>query len=366
MHGQPRFLLAEVGLSPEDVTKGMLKKAAVAFRANVVEGTKAEVAELTWREPVRETNDLSTWDIWMTECLRYRVVRSISSLSEGESYFCVSFIKGSQQPNAEAKLATLSHRDKKMGTDTPKRFRVLEAAVLAAEELYKNQTGADRVRSNKREIIELAEKHGLNVLPSQTQPSGQEEDHDMYKIEESVARRVLTNSGLAEAASAETMSRGKLLKRINGLTDIEGIKEPESAEDLEVFKKICGNVARGSEIQIVSDGHVESNGEAKKNGNGKASSGKKKDAKPKAAKARKEGDNKMSCIDAAAKVTSDKGEPLGTSEMIELMAKKGLWTSPGGKTPAATLYSAILREIGTKGKDSRFKKTERGKFAVKS
>ena len=50
--------------------------------------------------------------------------------------------------------------------------------------------------------------------------------------------------------------------------------------------------------------------------------------------------------------------------MIKAMAEKGYWTSPGGKTPAATLYSAILRELQTKGKDARFKKTERGKFAV--
>ena len=34
------------------------------------------------------------------------------------------------------------------------------------------------------------------------------------------------------------------------------------------------------------------------------------------------------------------------------------------KTPHATLYSAMLREISTKGKDARFKKTERGKFAA--
>ena len=50
--------------------------------------------------------------------------------------------------------------------------------------------------------------------------------------------------------------------------------------------------------------------------------------------------------------------------MVEAMAAKGYWKSPGGKTPHATLYSAILREINEKGKESRFKKTERGKFAV--
>ena len=84
----------------------------------------------------------------------------------------------------------------------------------------------------------------------------------------------------------------------------------------------------------------------------------------KAPKAGKKPSGKLSCLDAAAKVLADKKEPMTTKEMIELMASKGLWSSPNGQTPAATLYSAILREINTKGKESRFKKTERGKFAV--
>ena len=49
--------------------------------------------------------------------------------------------------------------------------------------------------------------------------------------------------------------------------------------------------------------------------------------------------------------------------MIQAMAAKGYWTSPGGQTPQATLYSAIAREISRKGANARFKKTERGKFA---
>lgn len=50
--------------------------------------------------------------------------------------------------------------------------------------------------------------------------------------------------------------------------------------------------------------------------------------------------------------------------MIAAMSAKGYWSSPGGKTPSATLYSAILREITTKGASSRFVKAERGKFAL--
>jgi hypothetical protein len=75
---------------------------------------------------------------------------------------------------------------------------------------------------------------------------------------------------------------------------------------------------------------------------------------------------KLSAIDAAAQLLAGSKEPMNTRQMIEAMAAKGLWTSPGGKTPHATLYSAILREINEKGKDSRFTKTERGKFTAKA
>ncbi len=53
-----------------------------------------------------------------------------------------------------------------------------------------------------------------------------------------------------------------------------------------------------------------------------------------------------------------------TSEMIDAMAEKKLWSSPGGKTPDRTLYSAILREIQKKGKEARFLKVERGRFTL--
>jgi len=56
---------------------------------------------------------------------------------------------------------------------------------------------------------------------------------------------------------------------------------------------------------------------------------------------------------------------MGCKEMIAAMASKGYWTSPGGKTPEATLYSALLREITTKGAQARFVKAQRGQFALR-
>jgi hypothetical protein len=74
-------------------------------------------------------------------------------------------------------------------------------------------------------------------------------------------------------------------------------------------------------------------------------------------------ETKLSALDAAAKVLAESGQPMSCKEMIEAMAQKGYWSSPGGKTPASTLYSGITKEIATKGKESRFKKTDRGRFA---
>ena len=74
---------------------------------------------------------------------------------------------------------------------------------------------------------------------------------------------------------------------------------------------------------------------------------------------------KLSALDAAAKVLGETGRAMTCPELIAAMAAKGYWTSPGGKTPASTLYAACLREIKTKGEGARFTKTERGKFALR-
>ncbi len=99
----------------------------------------------------------------------------------------------------------------------------------------------------------------------------------------------------------------------------------------------------------------------------KAAKGAKAKAAPKAkpAKAPKPAKTKkVSCIDAAAQVLAGSKVPMRATEMIAEMEKKGLWTSPGGKTPEATLYAAIIREIAAKGTAARFKKQDRGVFVA--
>ena len=87
-----------------------------------------------------------------------------------------------------------------------------------------------------------------------------------------------------------------------------------------------------------------------------------KSTKPKAEKKAAAKPKRISALDAAATVLKANGGPMRSGEMITAMADQGLWSSPNGKTPHATLYAAILREMGAKGKEARFRKTERGKF----
>ena len=51
--------------------------------------------------------------------------------------------------------------------------------------------------------------------------------------------------------------------------------------------------------------------------------------------------------------------------VIVAMAERKLWTSPGGKTPEASLYASIIREIAKKGEAARFRKVSRGRFLLR-
>ncbi len=97
---------------------------------------------------------------------------------------------------------------------------------------------------------------------------------------------------------------------------------------------------------------------AKKNGTAKAKSTGKKASSPKEAKPKR-----VSAIDATAQVLQKRGTPMNARDLIAAMTKQGLWTSPNGKTPHATLNAAMLREIGSKGGKAHFKKVGRGLFA---
>ncbi len=85
---------------------------------------------------------------------------------------------------------------------------------------------------------------------------------------------------------------------------------------------------------------------------------------PKAPKAKLPKAERPSALNAAAEVLADADTPMTAPQLVAAMAERKLWTSPGGKTPGATLHAAISKEIATKGTASRFRKVGRGLFAA--
>ena len=72
---------------------------------------------------------------------------------------------------------------------------------------------------------------------------------------------------------------------------------------------------------------------------------------------------KTSLVGAALEILGD-GKPRTAAELAREAQERGLWQAGRGKTPALTLYSAIVREI-TSSEHPRFRRAEgRGRFSA--
>lgn len=77
-------------------------------------------------------------------------------------------------------------------------------------------------------------------------------------------------------------------------------------------------------------------------------------------------ERKAPALDAACQVLSEEAGEGGMSaaELIDRMRERSLWISPSGKTPSATLYAAMIREIARLGEEARFRRVAPGRFAA--
>jgi hypothetical protein len=73
---------------------------------------------------------------------------------------------------------------------------------------------------------------------------------------------------------------------------------------------------------------------------------------------------RISGLDAAARVLTEAAGAMGSRKIVDVMLAKGFWKTRG-KTPHATIYAAMIREIQKKGKEARFEKVARGRFTLR-
>ena len=95
----------------------------------------------------------------------------------------------------------------------------------------------------------------------------------------------------------------------------------------------------------------------------RAKKGTTQEKQPNTGQRRGPGAKRASGLDAAVKVLAQAGEPMSCKAVVEKMLAQKLWQTKG-KTPQATIYAAIIREIAAKGEKARFKKTARGRFVL--
>lgn len=79
---------------------------------------------------------------------------------------------------------------------------------------------------------------------------------------------------------------------------------------------------------------------------------------PAAERATAKPEKKKSLLTAAAEILLQTGGSFSANELITKVQEAGLWEPQAGKTPANTLYAAILREMNTK-ENPRFSRGEK-------
>ena len=116
--------------------------------------------------------------------------------------------------------------------------------------------------------------------------------------------------------------------------------------------------------QVIKDIDVRLNGDATPAKKGRVTKGNAGEKKTTAKAANTKKPRKPSGLDAAAQVLAASGDPMRSKDIVDTMLAKGLWSTKG-KTPHATIYAAIIREIQKKGSTSRFEKVDRGQFQLR-
>lgn len=150
---------------------------------------------------------------------------------------------------------------------------------------------------------------------------------------------------------------------IKGIEDTQTIarRKERKVKELEEKKVKMVETHGASTVEAMHEYTVEGKKEkdmAAKTAKKAAKKAAKKTAKKTTAKASaKKG---KTAIDFAAQVVRRSSKPLNTKQIAERAITAGWETK--GKTPHATLYTLILREMGSKNGDSRFRKASAGLF----
>ena len=155
-HPDHKEWLAEVKVTPEQITPERLKVADATVRGITLEALEKMASEpppkpiredlITWLPPIKESfeDGLATFHIWKTECDRYRIGR----VTDTEDARFVAMAKNSNGAEVIVK----------------NNLQSLRSALNAIEKYHNFKYTRDSTKSNRDKIVESAEEDGLYDL----------------------------------------------------------------------------------------------------------------------------------------------------------------------------------------------------------
>jgi hypothetical protein len=210
-----------------------------------------------------------------------------------------------------------------------------DTSVAGIRYLFRQAMGIEQSLRDEQ-ADELIEKQAVNMVEhakaaKAAAGKGRRGTDDKSHVEQPAATEAATQ------ASAPAADAGKKITH-----------QPAAEDD---FMTKTADRIRGRKASRGAKASGKSSNPRGPHGNGKPVKAKKAD-----------GEKKLSLLDAAAQILARRTNPMTASELVAEAKERGLWSSPSGKTPEATLNAALHREINEKGKESRFKKVGPGKF----
>ena len=174
-------VLMDVGLTLKDVTDDMLetakeraealklqppkKEAMVRVPPVAPDPTKINDDFLTWLPPVAGEDETTMNHMWVTECGRYRAVRSVAKFGGGARFVVEYYREIEQAGGGKHAYWEFLKTDKVGEGNYPHEWRNLVGAIEAAEKQHCKVAGKETIGSNAKERIDAAVEWMLDRLP---------------------------------------------------------------------------------------------------------------------------------------------------------------------------------------------------------
>ena len=348
-------LLAEQGLSPQDVTEEMLATAKDEVRREITRAFRARTVRLECLPigasfQIPHTGDRGIGQVLDSNASICKIALTIGGKTETREWSPATEVVPMSRPS--------DNLCETEGSRTQNKEKTVQVDEQELRQLLRAMGKPEKKWTRARLLVKLEKDRFTEILKDATEPTEQADLDllnsitDALKEGETIVLKEEEVQEVVESQAAPEFQEVVVMENNGESTAKKGKKVRASKE-----KK--GSKAKAKAKAEKPEGNDQGTG---KKGKKSKKPSKASEVTEKTSPRSKDG---MSGLEAAVKVLQEAGKPMNRREIMEAILEKGYWHSPKGKTPEDTLKAAMLTEIHKKGKHSRFKKAGKGLFAAR-